>query len=95
MRRTVVLPEPDGPMIATFSLARDVEIELVEHREVAVALGHVLEAHHRPVARSARDRLAIAQPLRVFSHASTRRTPAAETRLMTRKNTPTMVIGSR
>ena len=47
MRSTVVLPEPDGPMIATFSPGRDLEVEAVEHGQRAVALGDLLEADHR------------------------------------------------
>ena len=68
----------------------DLEIELIEHHEVAIALGHLLEADHGRFC----GRLH-AQPLRVFSQASSWRTPAAETRLMIRKKTPTIVIGSR
>ena len=35
MRSTVDLPDPDGPMIVTFSPGRDLEIELVKNDEAA------------------------------------------------------------
>ena len=47
MRSTVVLPEPEGPMIATFSPRAMSRSRLVEHGQRAVALGDVVEADHR------------------------------------------------
>ena len=47
MRRTVDLPEPDGPISVTFSPWRDLEIEAVEDRQRAEPLGDVLEADDR------------------------------------------------
>ncbi len=63
----------------------DVEIQRIENGELTVALRHALEANHR----------LHRQPRLVFSQCSSRRTPKAATRLIIRKNSPTMVTGSR
>ena len=86
MRSTVVLPEPEGPMIDDLLAAGDVEVELVEHGERAVALGDVVEADH-----GAASLIGWASGSGGVRGRGCR---AAETRLMTRKKTPTSVIGS-
>ena len=43
MRSVVVLPQPDGPSSVHSVPGLDVERHVVDRRDVAVALGHVLE----------------------------------------------------
>ena len=90
MRSTVVLPEPEGPMIETFSPRGDVEVELVEHRQRRRSawttlskrtMGGIAAIGHRWASGSAWR----FEPARMHG---------GRDRLITRKKTPTRVIGS-
>ena len=52
-RSSVVLPQPDGPTMATISRSADVEVDVAEHFERAVMLAQALDANARARRRHA------------------------------------------
>ena len=54
-RSSVDLPEPDAPIRHTTSCSATVRLDLVEHRVLAEALGHVLDLHECRIGHAVRS----------------------------------------